>query len=137
MLRAGWASHPQPARLLDVLVGFEEGAEVHGLAAPEVSVDGPVEGELQRAPVKASAVGQLCSRWERAVAQGGRDAQDGDSGAHSDGGPEGGNACGRFRGRRRGCGVAMAGALSGGAGAVDADDAGLGTWGGLAWCTVA
>jgi hypothetical protein len=43
------------ARLCDVFVGLKQPANVHGLAAPEVSVDGPVEGELQGAPVEAAA----------------------------------------------------------------------------------
>jgi len=33
-------------------VGFEEGSDVECLAAPEVTVDGPVEGELQGALVE-------------------------------------------------------------------------------------
>jgi len=33
-------------------VGFEEGSDVEGLAAPEVTVDSPVEGELQGALVE-------------------------------------------------------------------------------------
>lgn len=35
------------SRLADVAVGFEERADVQGLAAPEVTVDGPVEGQLE------------------------------------------------------------------------------------------
>lgn len=42
------------SRLADVLVGFEERADVQGLAAPEVAVDGPVEGELQTAAVETA-----------------------------------------------------------------------------------
>jgi hypothetical protein len=42
------------ARFSDVLLGFEEGADVHGLASPDVSVDGPVEGKLQCSSVKRS-----------------------------------------------------------------------------------
>jgi hypothetical protein len=38
----------------DMLVGLEEGADVDGLAAPEVSVDGPVEGEFEGAAVELS-----------------------------------------------------------------------------------
>ena len=38
--------------LCDVLVGLEETADVQGLAAPDVAVDGPVEGELQGAAVE-------------------------------------------------------------------------------------
>lgn len=34
-------------RLRYVFVGFEEAAEVHRLAAPEVAVDGPVEGKFE------------------------------------------------------------------------------------------
>lgn len=35
------------SRLADVAVGFEERADVQGLAAPEMTVDGPVEGQLE------------------------------------------------------------------------------------------
>ena len=35
------------SRLADVAVGFEKRADVQGLAAPEVTVDGPVEGQLE------------------------------------------------------------------------------------------
>lgn len=35
-----------------MLVRFEKAADVHGLTAPYVSVDRPVEGELQRATVE-------------------------------------------------------------------------------------
>lgn len=38
-----------------MLVGFEEGADVHGLTAPDVTVDGPVEGELERTAVEGAA----------------------------------------------------------------------------------
>jgi hypothetical protein len=41
------ASHPLLSRLANVAVGFKEGANVHGLAAPEVTVDGPVESQLE------------------------------------------------------------------------------------------
>lgn len=60
--------YPLPARLGDGLVGFEERADVHGLATPQIAVDGPVEGELQRAAVKPPGrcqrcrLGLLCSR---------------------------------------------------------------------------
>jgi len=47
------------SRLGDVLVGFEEGSQVHCLAAPEMSVDGPVEGEFEGAAVEG-AVGSVC-----------------------------------------------------------------------------
>lgn len=40
-------AHSLLSGLADVGVGFEEGADVHGLAAPEVSVDGPVKGQLE------------------------------------------------------------------------------------------
>jgi hypothetical protein len=33
--------------LADVGVGFKERANVQGLAAPEVTVDGPVKGQLE------------------------------------------------------------------------------------------
>lgn len=44
--------YPLPARLRHVLIGIEQRADVHSLTPPEVSVDGPVEGELERAAVK-------------------------------------------------------------------------------------
>lgn len=53
--RRAWATHPLLSRLGDVPVGLEEPAQVQGLAAPEIAVDAPVEGELQRLPVKAPA----------------------------------------------------------------------------------
>jgi hypothetical protein len=39
------------ARITDILVGIEEGADVDGLAAPDGSLDSPVQGQLQGAPV--------------------------------------------------------------------------------------
>lgn len=47
-------THPLLSRLGNVLLGLEELADVQGLAAPEVSVDAPVEGELEGPPVQAS-----------------------------------------------------------------------------------
>jgi hypothetical protein len=38
--------------LCDVLVGFEEAADVHGLAAPDVAVDCPVKGEFEGTAVE-------------------------------------------------------------------------------------
>ena len=53
------------SRLRDVLVRFEEGADVDRLPAPEVSVDGPVEGELQGAAVEVSGeVLSSCSQGQ-------------------------------------------------------------------------
>ena len=46
------------SRLGDVLVRFEEGANVDSLATPEVSVDSPVEGKLQGAAVKVTCACQ-------------------------------------------------------------------------------
>lgn len=40
--------------LRDVLVRFEEAADVKCLAAPEVAVDGPVEGEFEGALVEGA-----------------------------------------------------------------------------------
>jgi hypothetical protein len=40
------------ARITDILVGIEEGADVDGLAAPDGSLDSPVQGQLQGAPVE-------------------------------------------------------------------------------------
>lgn len=37
-----------------MFVRFEEGADVHRLASPEVPVDGPVEGEFEGAAVEVS-----------------------------------------------------------------------------------
>ena len=51
------------SRLRDVLVRFEKRADVDRLAAPEVSVNGPVEGELQRAAVEVSGE-ILSSCWQ-------------------------------------------------------------------------
>ena len=45
-------AYPLLSGLCDVLVGLEETADVQGLAAPDVAVDGPVEGELQGAAVE-------------------------------------------------------------------------------------
>ena len=42
------------SRLCDVLVGFEEAADVERLAAPEVAVHGPVEGEFEGAAVEGA-----------------------------------------------------------------------------------
>lgn len=44
---------PSQARLCDVLVALEQLADIHGLAAPEVPVHTPVEGELEGTPVEA------------------------------------------------------------------------------------
>ena len=44
--------YPLFPRVCDVPVGFEEGSDVEGLASPQVTVDGPVEGQLQGAPIK-------------------------------------------------------------------------------------
>ncbi|EFE39792.1 hypothetical protein TRV_05528 [Trichophyton verrucosum HKI 0517] len=44
-----------------MLVGLEERADVDGLAAPEVAVDGPVKRQLQRAFVQDSALSQYLS----------------------------------------------------------------------------
>lgn len=48
-------TYPLLSRLGDVPVGFEKRANVDGLAAPEVSVNSPVEGKLQGAPVEGAA----------------------------------------------------------------------------------
>jgi hypothetical protein len=78
-------THPLLSRLCDVSVRLEKTAQVHGLAAPEVPVDAPVERELQRLPVKApvgASVSAGCRRRE-----GGGGVQDVLLGAHGDGGP--------------------------------------------------
>lgn len=40
------------ARIADVLVGLEQRADVDSLSAPHRPVDGPVEGQLQGAPIQ-------------------------------------------------------------------------------------
>jgi hypothetical protein len=47
-------THPLLSRLCNVLVGFKQSAQIQSLSAPEVSVDGPVEGQLEGPPVEAS-----------------------------------------------------------------------------------
>ena len=46
------SAYPLLSRLCDVLVGLEETADVQRLTAPDVAVDGPVEGKLQGAAVE-------------------------------------------------------------------------------------
>ena len=47
-------AYPLLSGLCDVLVGLEKSADVQGLAAPDVAVDGPVEGKLQGAAVQGA-----------------------------------------------------------------------------------
>lgn len=47
-------AYPLLVRVPDMPVGLEEGADVDGLAAPEVAVDGPVKRQFQRAFVQDS-----------------------------------------------------------------------------------
>lgn len=42
------------SRRCDVLIGLKERSDVQSLAPPEISMDSPVEGELERAPVEAT-----------------------------------------------------------------------------------
>lgn len=57
-------TYPLLSGLGDVPVGFKEGANVDSLAAPEVSMDRPVESELQGAPVEGAVVEEtLISDW--------------------------------------------------------------------------
>lgn len=51
-----WLTYPLLSWLSGVLVGFKEGTDVESLSAPEVSVDGPVKGELQRTAVEAAVM---------------------------------------------------------------------------------
>lgn len=53
MVGVGYRTHPLLPRLGDVFVGLEQSANVKGLSAPEIAVDAPVEGELERPPVEA------------------------------------------------------------------------------------
>lgn len=48
-------TYPLLSWLSDVLVCLEQAPNVQRLATPEVSVDAPVEGELEGPPIKASA----------------------------------------------------------------------------------
>ena len=48
-------AYPLLPGLCDVLVGFEEAADVHGLAAPDVAVDCPVKGEFEGTAVERAA----------------------------------------------------------------------------------
>jgi hypothetical protein len=48
-------AYPLLPGFCDVLVGFEEAADVHGLAAPDVAVDCPVKGEFEGTAVKRAA----------------------------------------------------------------------------------
>lgn len=49
------SAYPLLSWIVDVLVGLEQGPYVDGLAAPEVSVDSPVESQLQGPPVERAA----------------------------------------------------------------------------------
>lgn len=48
-----------PPRLSNMLICFEQTANVHRLAAPDISVDGPVQGELQGATIEGARACQL------------------------------------------------------------------------------
>lgn len=54
----GWWSYFLLSRLGNVLVRFEEFADVHCLAAPDISVDCPVKGQLEGAAVEGAVA--LC-----------------------------------------------------------------------------
>jgi hypothetical protein len=43
------------ARITDILVGIEEGANVDGLSAPDGSLDSPIQRQLQGPPVERPA----------------------------------------------------------------------------------
>jgi hypothetical protein len=87
---AAWhGTHPLLSRLCDIPVGLEQTTKVQRLSAPKVSVDAPVEGELEGAPVEASAQPSVAARSGR---YGRGRAQDVYSGAH--GGSVRGCCCG-------------------------------------------
>lgn len=65
--KGNWETHPHLSRVGDVPLGLEEFADVEGLSAPEVSVDAPVEGELQRLPVEAAGARSACARAHQGV----------------------------------------------------------------------
>lgn len=92
-----WATHPLLSRLCDVSVRLEQTAEVHCLAAPEVSVDAPVKRELQRPPIKGPKGASVSAGSGRRAGGG---VQDVLLGAHGDGGPSS-----RVRGGRDMCDV--------------------------------
>lgn len=46
----------------DVLVGFEEGSDVHSLSSPEVPMNSPVEGELEGTPIEAAVIRRVSAR---------------------------------------------------------------------------
>lgn len=56
----------------NILVGLEERADVDGLSSPEMPVNGPIKGKLQRPPVERSArMGQSGDPKLEAMADGG------------------------------------------------------------------
>ena len=81
------------SRLLDVSLGLKQLADVESLASPEISVDAPVEGELEGPPVEASAAASVSARKRR----GGRGfgVQDVYLGAHDGDGPSSAGCGGR------------------------------------------
>ena len=87
------ASTSRLTGLCNVSLSLEKLADVQSLSAPEVSVDAPVEGELQRPPVEASAAASVSARKRR----GGRGfgVQDVYLGAHDGDGPSSAGCGGR------------------------------------------
>lgn len=53
--RGNRETHPHLTRLGNVSLSLEKLTDVQSLSAPEVSMDAPVEGELEGPPVEASA----------------------------------------------------------------------------------
>jgi hypothetical protein len=56
-------------RVANVLVGLKKGSDINCLSPPDMSVDSPVQGELQRTPVERSmkievSAGRTCSLTE-------------------------------------------------------------------------
>ena len=51
------------SRVSNVLVCVEEASYVDCLSSPQISVDGPVEGELQRASIEGSE-----EKWDQLAA---------------------------------------------------------------------
>lgn len=57
---------PAQSRLCDVLLLLKQLANIHGLAAPEVAMHAPVEGELEGPPVEAQHVDAGAhGQWQR------------------------------------------------------------------------
>lgn len=57
--------------IVDIPVGIEEGTDVDSLTAPQVALDGPIEGQLQRSSVQRPVEKESASVRSYMVYQGG------------------------------------------------------------------